>query len=222
MSNGCLPLILNGCIAAQMCRFCKAVHTAPNRYKCKPCHNGFCWPCILRRFYIHPIIALADDDADKFHAMHRGDNRRDYEQWSSSPSRETSRHGHYTLVRAAISNPLCRPLDARCRLGFIDDLWAPGNVVSCGGFLVNNVHQVTNKRAHYIKQARVSTTVTTPTLTPTPKREIPHRSSKRAVEANGISIPDSAVRVDGSVKRPRRSSPKRKVIVLASFAKAPS
>ncbi|PWN50626.1 hypothetical protein IE53DRAFT_86176 [Violaceomyces palustris] len=179
---------------AASCRYCKGMYTSPNRYKCKPCHYSFCFACILRKFFIHPVHALAQDDQEGFHAYHRGESKKQYDNYKNNPQTlPACTLAHFNLIEAAITKPRCKPLKPTCKIGFID-------------------------QTEQFPNGPPGAPITAPTLhgasVGTPKREIPSRGSKRPSDAmsNSSSLSDIASRPDSAAKKARKSSPFRKSV----------
>ncbi|SPO37494.1 uncharacterized protein PSFLO_02969 [Pseudozyma flocculosa] len=108
-------------VAFATCRICKAVLNNTSRYKCRPCHASYCFGCLLFRFYIHPVYALAQNNPERFHEYHKGPSKQDYDEWKADPdSYRVEARVNFDLIEAALTNLRCKPIVEGCRLGFLD------------------------------------------------------------------------------------------------------
>ncbi|KAN0064812.1 hypothetical protein ACQY0O_001869 [Thecaphora frezii] len=108
-------------VAFATCRICKGVLNNTSRYKCRPCHCSYCFGCLLFRFYIHPVYALAQDHPERFHDYHKGGSKQDYDEWKADPeSYRVEARVNFNLIEAALTNLRCRPVVPECKLGFLD------------------------------------------------------------------------------------------------------
>lgn len=103
------------------CKICKASLDLSQRYHCKPCGHSYCFGCLLHELYIHPVHALAQNEAKQFHNYHKKASALDYKEWKQDPLEFLAEaRAHFALIESARINMKSRPVTNGCRIGFLD------------------------------------------------------------------------------------------------------
>jgi hypothetical protein len=159
------------------CRSCGSPETAPNRFKCKPCHYSFCWPCILKNHYIHAIEGL-NSSPQTFHDLHRGKAQDLYYEWHASPTAVNLKRAPLArLVRVVRESAAPRLLHPRAQAGYLDGPRIVG-AISLGSASAKKRARKTRKRRSSELQ----------TLSPSPQPVRRAKAPRLSASAPAVSL----------------------------------